>query len=176
MKDELCESNLVRKLKGVQARLILLKNECSEEQMNNLSRRRLYSEVELLRIETTDIKESSLNETNIENDDSLSSLYYEIDKLSSSLDLRFVKRDCHWYDIIDEVIRCIGVWLCLITFATTLALPMIIYRNIDILLVRKGIISPYYQITAMTRMFIGKLVLILSGIALSTEGLDINQF
>eukprot|EP01041_Mallomonas_annulata_P013798 gene13798-29341_t len=169
--QNLCDNKGNPDMDKIRENIDQIRNAC-DKKLNNIERRKLHADVELLRISFLDAQKKLLGE----NGDCFLPIFEELDKLVHMLDLPFVDRNGHWYDVIDEIIRCIGVWLCLVTFATTCALPLISLRFLDGVLVSLGILSPYYQITVLTRRFIASLILSLSGIVLSVEGRDRIHF
>jgi len=143
------------------------------QDLSNSSKRRLYSDVELLRIDILDAR-SSVN--NVELVAAYSAMLDELDSLIPSLELRYIKREHHWYDLIDAAIRHFGAWCCFFTFATTVSLPLIVMRQIDYLLVSLNLLSPYYQPTILMRKFIAFMIFRVSGLTVTTEGLDPTWF
>jgi len=79
--------------------------------------------------------------------------------LGYQLNLDFVKRKRKFYDIFDEIIRFLGVWMCLVTFASLLSLPLIIFKYVDYFLVEHKVISPLWQVTNKIKQFIAKSIL-----------------
>jgi 1-acyl-sn-glycerol-3-phosphate acyltransferase len=71
---------------------------------------------------------------------------------------------------LDSLLRFAGVWMCLMTFSVVTALPSIAVKPIDLLLVRLGLLSPFYQLTVLTKRFISLLVIWISGIELDVVG------
>jgi len=159
-----------------------LKKEPTKETINIL-KRCIYSDVELLRIKIEEFKNAQrlnvpnviLSPNNI-SDEKFEEFNNELDSLGKLLKLDFVKRKWNFYDIFDEIIRLIGVWMCLVTFASILSLPLIIFKYVDYFLVDHKFISPLWQVTNKIKQFIAKSILCLSGISLTVEGSDKISF
>ena len=165
--------NIVEQIKTLKKRVDELK---STDKNLHVQKRVLYSEIELTKMEIEDFLSMNTAVDNCSRIENIDRIISELNALACSLELGYVKRDRHFYDIIDDIFRLIGVWMCLVTSAIIFALPMIILKNIDSLLVRMKVLSPYYQITGMTKRMIAHAILCVSGIDLSTEGLDLGKF
>ena len=117
----------------IQSQSIINANKTANETINIL-KRCIYSDVELLRIKIDEFKNSrNLNVTNATvlplpiSDEKFEEFSNKLDSLGNQLNLDFVKRKWKFYDIFDEIIRLLGVWMCLVTFASLLSLPLIIF-------------------------------------------------
>lgn len=131
----------------------------------NKLKRELYSDIELLRLNILDRMDRHIEEKDV-------SLLNDLDSLHEFLKLDFVQRRKRWYDAGDDWLRLTAVWLCLITFASTVSLPLIALKNIHSLFVYFGFELPHYQLITPVKQLIARLVLQLSGISLSVDGMD----
>ena len=129
--------------------------------LSNYDKRIMYSKVELCRYS---IRHSSIAE------DVAEELNSQLDVISSSLNLSYMKPNVHWFDIMYEWLRLVVVWEILITAALVLSIPMIIVRLVDIVFVGLGLGSPYTALSSFFRMKICKAILLTSGVVLHVEG------
>lgn len=112
------------------------------------------------------------------NDKELLLLKEKIEAQSKLMKLGYVKRKNAnvILDITDQLIRLIAVWLFLITSATFIAIPCILLSSIDYFLVQANIISTKYQFANLSKIFVSKVIIKLSGIHLVVEGYDEKSY
>lgn len=149
----------------------------SEVGISNSMKRELYSDIEILRLNILDHMDYIVEKdsSSLQSISEMKCLLEEMDSLICSLSLNYVQRTKHWYDVLDVWLRLAAVWLCLITFASTVSLPLIALKNIDSLAISVGIPLPRYQVTTIVKQFIAQMVMRVSGISLSVEGLERSQ-
>lgn len=143
--------------------------------MSNHLRRLYYARSELLKIEIGDLIRDSESDSFI--DDSLAFL----NGVSENMELSYVSRPCSSIlifilDKMDELIRFLGVWSCIIVSAVFLAIPCILIKPLDYYFLRRGIITPFQQISVLVKRFIAGSIILLSGISLVTENIDLSSF
>jgi hypothetical protein len=110
-------------------------------------------------------------------------LQAQIDDLtttSKSLRLKFNKKKSNiLFKIIekmDEAIRTVASYSFLMLASFFLVLPSILFRPVDSLLVKLGVISSKYQVSILTKCFIAMSIIKLAGIDLVVEGMDADLF
>lgn len=135
----------------------------------NVLKRILYADCELLRMDIEIEKEFLNSDTGTQMDSELKS-YCEL------LNIGTVKRKGHWLDVFDEILRLISVCFCLISFAVFFAVPSIFLYPVDKILLRYGLVDRSYQSTVLIKRLIGKFIILLSGIDVHVQGLDENTF
>lgn len=159
-KESILNHGFLSKVKNLESKII-------NKTLSNYEKRLLYSNVELLRL---DIEEASLSSAEKHE------LSLELEKLIPLLKLCYIQRRKHWTDVIDEVIRSLAVCIVLIFFGTVVSIPMLLVKNLDYLLVGAGVMSPFFQISEMTKMFVGRTCLAIVGIFVTIEGVDATKF
>lgn len=137
---------------------------------NNI-RRKLYSHIELLRLDL----EKLVLDSKIDDNAARESLNI-MDTLISKLDLVPVTRPIQWWHPIDYAFRAIGVSMGLATFGTFCALPMILLRPVDIFLVQNKIITPDMQASEWLKRSICRVLLSMAGVHVVVEGLSPKTF
>ena len=147
--------------------------------LTNRERRVFYARSELLKIRIEDLNKSSDKEDKKE-DVSLDNDISELQEISDSLKLSFVTHGgsliTTLFEKIDELLRFVGVWTCIIVGAVFLAVPSIIIKQLDYILLYRGIISPFQQFSVLAKRFMNYSVLALSGISLVVDGMDLKYF
>mmetsp|Transcript_27841 Transcript_27841/g.26672 ORF Transcript_27841/g.26672 Transcript_27841/m.26672 type:complete len:424 (+) Transcript_27841:111-1382(+) len=143
--------------------------------ISNHSRRLYYARSELLKFEIGDMIKDTESDSFI--DESLAFL----NGVSEEMKLSFVSRPCSSIlvfilDKIDELTRFLGVWSCIVVSAVFLAIPCILIKPLDYFLLYRGIITPFQQISVLAKRFIAGSIILLSGISLVTEDMDLTYF
>jgi uncharacterized membrane protein len=143
--------------------------------ISNHSRRLYYARSELLKFEIGNLIKDSESDSFI--DESLVFL----NGVSEEMKLSYVSRPCSSIlffilDKIDELIRFLGVWSCIVVSAVFLAIPCILIKPLDYFLLYRGIITPFQQISVNAKRFIAGSIILLSGISLVTEDMDLAYF
>jgi hypothetical protein len=151
-----------------------IKSNTSKITSNHL-RRLYYARSELLKIEIGDLIKDSENDSFI--DDSLAFL----NGVSENMELSYVSRPCSSIlifvlDKMDELIRFLGVWSCIVVSAVFLAIPCILIKPLDYYFLSRGIITPFQQISVLAKRFIAGSIVLLSGTSLVTEDMDLSSF
>jgi 1-acyl-sn-glycerol-3-phosphate acyltransferase len=136
---------------------------------DNVTKRTLYAECELLRMDIEDDKTFAGSERGKSMDEELLT-YLKL------LSIATTKRKSRWFDILDETIRLASVCFCLMSFAVFFAVPSILLGPVDRILLRYGLVDRHYQITLLIKKIIGKAILLLSGIDVAVEGLTADTF
>lgn len=134
---------------------------------DNLTRRALYSDVELLRL---DIIESGIP------DDKREGLYNKLDDLASGLALRPLARNERWWTTIDYTYRFIGLVALFITTGAFFSVPLFVLQSVDSVLIKVNLLSPSNKLSEMLKRFIAKWFVLVSGVTLTVDGLDPSYF
>jgi 1-acyl-sn-glycerol-3-phosphate acyltransferase len=142
--------------------------EVAGKDTDNHFKRVMYSKIELLRL---DIEESSNIDVEFKN-----RTFEELNSISQQLNLRPAQRSTNFIMKIDKILRILSSWTSLVTAATLLTIPMIILKEIDGYLVDKKIITPTEQLAEKVKRFIGKIILMTSGVCLRVEMEDPNCY
>lgn len=150
----------------------------SEKNLPNYEKRKLYSKIELLLLDLRQVMEKSTNgEIDVKK---LESQIKTLESLSSQLPLDYVNRNFSSLGlVIDKLygfIRFFAVWVFLAVASVFIALPCLFLKPLDLFLVKYGLISPTSQITIMSKCFIARTIIKLSGVSLITQGLDYDTF
>lgn len=132
----------------------------SSRNQSNIWRRKLHSDVELLKID--------VEESNIDNPE----LATKLNELSSSLRLIPIKRPKKWFDFIEIALRFCGVSCSFFFFGTFFSLPILFIRMIDIMTNQ----DPFAYYSERLKMFIVWSFLFQSGIDVKVEGLKNEYF
>lgn len=139
--------------------------------VSNNIRRKLYSHIELLRLELEDLV------TDSKIDDRTARESFNImDTLISKLDLVPITRDFQWWYPIDYAFRAFGVLMGFATIGAFCALPMILLRPMDIYLVKNKIIQSDMQASEWLKRSICRLILSMAGVHVVVEGLSSKTF
>ena len=77
---------------------------------------------------------------------------------------------------LDELVRLLAVWIMLTICSIFVAIPCILLTPIDYLLVKCGIISVYWQISVVCKLFLSRMILRASGIQLEIQGMKTEHF
>lgn len=150
------------KIDSIQKELSNLKN------IINHNRRVIYSKVELLKL---DIEEDSkLNTSEKEK------LNEELCVMSKALNLELLPRRRNILTAIDDGIRFFAALSTLATAACICALPMVLLKEIDKILVSKNLIHPTYKLSEYVKRFIGRCVYRSAGVQLEIEFEDSNAY
>lgn len=173
--------------KKLDAKLAALKREVAASTADlekcmtgNSIRRKLYSKVELLRLEYEECYERHAQERS---KDSGAAAYAEMDALGKSLRLvplnttrnkiRRASFPMMLWRTIDMAIRFVGICLGFVTVGAFLSLPIIVLQVVDNgLFMRLGLVTSYTQFSERIRRAVGRFFLLLSGIFITVEGLD----
>lgn len=125
----------------------------------NVGRRKIHADVELLRLDAND---PTFDE--------------RLDVLVSKLSLIPLKRKASLLLKLDSILRFCGLVSCFLTFASVLALPMLMLKPLDDYLVKKNVISANKMGSEIIKRFIGKVILQVYGMSYMAEGRDIKFF
>ena len=130
---------------------------------DNVMKRRLYAESELLRM---DIDEDSAFAQGVEG----LRIKNELGKYNESFNITATKRLKRTYDILDEIIRLSAACFTLMTTAVFFSIPIIIINPLDFLLMKLKIISSSEQkIAKKLKQMIAEYILLVSGIEMVVE-------
>jgi 1-acyl-sn-glycerol-3-phosphate acyltransferase len=142
--------------------------------LSNKQKRVFYARNEILKIRFEDLKNENTSTPVTEVDIS------NVTALSNELNLSYVRYGGSILIVliekVDELLRFVGVWSCIIIGAVFLAIPSIIIKQLDYFLLYRGIISPFNQFSVLAKRFLNYAVLALSGISLVVDGMDLNYF
>ena len=116
--------------------------------LNNINRRSLYADAELIRCDIDEHRSS------LSNDDS-ASLHADIDALTSQLSLVAVPPPSSLMYRIDATFRFISITTAFITFGIFLSLPLIALQILDKLLFKLRLLPRGVQIAEKVRKFFG---------------------
>ena len=150
--------------------LKLISDASAIDAMDNETRRILYSELELLKL---NIEE---NDRNYFASHEGVSLVEEIDEYTKKLNLDFMKREQRWWSTLDELVRFVGVWVLIITFAFFFSLPVICLSTLDRQLTRLGVLTRRQHMAPYMKRAMARTVLVVSGIHLTAQGLTDEHF
>ena len=145
----------------------------NNDDFNELNRRKraAYGMVELLRMNLESDEANNINQS-----EEGQELLEEMKRFASDLNLGYVERDNNWWNIVDEMIRCIAIWLTLVTYGITLALPCICLLPLESLLISMHIIHSRNALSTLIRKLVAHTAIAVSGITLTIEGLDDDLF
>jgi 1-acyl-sn-glycerol-3-phosphate acyltransferase len=142
--------------------------------LSNKQKRVFYARNEILKIRFEDLKNENTSTPVTDVDIS------NVTALSNELNLSYVRYGGSILIVliekVDELLRFVGVWSCIIIGAVFLAIPSIIIKQLDYYLLYRGIISPFNQFSVLAKRFLNYAVLALSGISLVVDGMDLNYF
>ena len=142
--------------------------------LSNKEKRVFYARSEILKIRFEDLKNENTSTPVTDVDIS------NVTALSNELNLSYVRYGGSILVVLiekmDELLRFVGVWSCIIIGAVFLAIPSIIIKQLDCFLLYRGIISPFNQFSVLAKRFLNYAVLALSGISLVVDGMDLNYF
>lgn len=136
---------------------------------SNHDRRVLCAEVELFRIKLETTAPRS-DEEKVTQNAQLS----EIDAMLNAISLK--KEKHYWYDNIDRWICGITGWVWLLTATCFLTPPVMLIKPLDVMLVKKGMLSPHSQISEHIQKFIANVMLLISGADLTVIDGDVDAF
>jgi 1-acyl-sn-glycerol-3-phosphate acyltransferase len=139
----------------------------SSASCSNATRRSLYSDVELFRldIENSNISEEKRNE-----------VFSELTKLSARLDLHPKTRRAFWWRSLEDAVRFTGLFSLFLFSGVFLSLPLIGLKIVDTIFININLISPKNKISDKFRRFIGKWFVIVSGVTATIDGLEEDCF
>ncbi len=145
----------------------------SNSDCNELNRRKraAYSMVELLRMNLESDEAKNINQS-----EEGQELLEEMKKFASDLNLGYVERKNNWWNIVDEITRCIAIWLTLVTYGITLALPWICLLPLESMLISMHVINSRNALSTIFRKLVANTAIAVSGITLIVEGLDDDLF
>lgn len=148
--------------------------ESNHDFLSNKQKRVFYARNEILKIRFEDLKNENAGTPVTDVDIS------NVTALSNELNLSYVRYGGSILIVliekVDELLRFVGVWSCIIIGAVFLAIPSIIIKQLDYYLLYRGIISPFNQFSVLAKRFLNYAVLALSGISLVVDGMDLNYF
>jgi hypothetical protein len=139
-----------------------------DENCTNHTRRCLYSDVELTRIDlelSTQIPEPQRE-----------AFHKELTELGKKLSLRSVYRKSAWWRPLDYAFRFVGLNALFFTSGAFFSLPILAARSLDNLLIKLGLLSPKYKLSEMMKLLITKGFVLVSGVALTVDGIQNNPF
>lgn len=139
-----------------------------DKSCTNHTRRCLYSDVELIRIEL----ELSTLIPKAEQE----AFHQELTELGKRLSLKSVYRKPAWWRPLDYTFRFIGLNALFFTSGAFFSLPILAARSLDNLLVKLGLLSPKYKLSEMMKLLITKGFVLVSGVALTVDGIQNNPF
>ena len=130
---------------------------------NNLVKRQLYVELELLKLDIEEHIEKP-NENKLKN--SVTGILEEIGKLQKQLPLTQVRYKRTILKLIDEIVRLLAIWMMLVTGAVFLVIPCLLLTPFE------SFVSTYilrlkgrHHIAAYIKVFISDYVLTVAGIS-----------
>lgn len=136
---------------------------------DNQTRRSLYSDVELIRLDL----EADLSI----GDEKRKELNQLLDFLGNRLSLQSLRRPRHWWRHLDLAYRFIGLTALFITSGIFFSLPIIALSAVDSLLIRLEIISPRHKLSEIAKVWlVGKAFILISGVSVTIDGLDQKPF
>ena len=142
--------------------------------LSNKERRIFYARSEILLINFAKFAKSVQG---IQDNDVIVS---DLLKISTEFNLSYVTHGGSFLTIIleklDELVRFLGVWSCIIVGAVFLAVPSIIIKQIDYFLLHHGIITPFNQFSVLAKRYMNYAVLALSGISLVVDGMNLEYY
>ena len=122
---------------------IILTKKVGKEGLSNTEKRIFYARSEILKIKFDDLRTKYDDVSVIENNIS------ELVLISNDLNVSYVIDGGNFIIVIieklDELMRFLGVWSCIIIGAVFLAIPSIIIKQLDYFLLYRGIITPFNQ-------------------------------
>lgn len=139
----------------------------------NALKRAAYSAVELLRLDLKEEMETSEDGNNEEREEVLAAMTEFANK---ELRLDFINRDKHWWDKLDELVRACAVWLCLAVFAVTFALPIILIRPFEDVLITMRLLPGKWALSNMCKWMLAHLLMIMSGVKMNITGASDETF
>jgi hypothetical protein len=151
-------------------RLRLAVEEAHVEDKNctNQTRRCLYSDVELTRID--------LELTNLIPEAQRERFDQMLTELGKKLSLRSVDRKPAWWRPLDYSYRFIGLLALFFTTGAFFSLPILAVRSLDNLLISLRVLSPRYKLSEMMKILVGKAFVLVSGVDATVDGLQNNPF
>ncbi len=132
----------------------------------NISRRKFYSAVELLRIDLETIEER------IDNIDEIRTISSKMNNMIHKLRLVPVKRKDTWFTPIEVCLRFLGVCGAFVFFGTFVSLPILAIRVIDISMNA----DPFNYLSEKLKHVVLSIFLFLSGIKVEVQGLKESFF
>lgn len=142
--------------------------------LSNKERRIFYARSEILSINSSKLAKNGLDIK----DNNL--IFNELLKISTEFNLSYVTHGGSFLTIflerLDELVRFLGVWSCIIVGAVFLAVPSIIIKQIDYFLLHRGIITPFNQFSVLAKRYMNCAVLALSGISLVVDGMNLEYY
>lgn len=147
-------------------------NSClqSPNDLTNVIRRRLYSDIELIKLDLLDHFAGKPLTASTQD------VIQKIDNLAAKLDLTPIQRELAWWEPIDIIFRAVGVIVSICSVGMFLALPIILLRPLDYFLVRNGLIYPINQFSETLKRFAARLILTVAGVVTEVEGLQFKTF
>jgi len=139
----------------------------------NALKRATYSEVELLRLDMEEEMDTGDDGKNEEREAVLAAM---TEFTNNELPLDFVHRDKCWWDKLDELVRACAVWLCLSAFAITLALPIILIRPFEDIVINMGLLPSKWALSNVCKWTVAHLLMIMSGIKMKVKGASDETF
>jgi 1-acyl-sn-glycerol-3-phosphate acyltransferase len=130
----------------------------------NIRRRKLYSAVEMLRIE--------LEAVNDKDTESIDQVTATMNQLIQKLRLVPVKRQDSWFTPIEICLRFLGVCGAFIFFGTFVSLPILMVRVVDLAMNA----DPFNYMSEKMKHFVTSTMLFLSGIEVEVQGLKKEYF
>ncbi len=157
--------SLVETCRKLEAQVLKELHEATVNKLDNIRRRVLYSDLELIRL---DIFEAALEEANSTNDVKADETYARIDELLKMLKLVPIKRPRQWWAPLEVILRFIAVSTSFMLVGSFCSLPLLLMRAVDQL--RQADAFNYWSETFKRK--IAWYFLFQSGIDATVEGLD----
>jgi hypothetical protein len=134
--------------------------------LNNKNRIKLYSELELCKLEVSQEDGISSSQSN-----------EEIEQYTSQLSLLYQNNGLiGWWHNVDEIIRLLCVCITLILFSVVMVIPCTMLLFIDYCVVDKlGLLPSCFKINLLVKRAIGNLLLLMAGIVLVVEYPNFND-
>ena len=136
---------------------------------DNVLKRKLYAESELLRM---DIEQNTTFAQGVEG----LRIKNELGKYNETFNITATRRTKRFYDMLDEIIRLSAACFTLMTTAVFFSIPIIFINPLDYLLVRFNIISSDYKIAKLLKQKICQFILLVSGIEMVVNIQDTETF
>ena len=136
---------------------------------DNVIKRKLYAESELLRM---DIDENPTFAQGVEG----LRIKNELGKYNDTFNITATRRAKRIYDILDEILRLSAACFTLMTTAVFFSIPIIFINPFDYLLERFNLISSDQKIAKKLKQMICQFILLVSGIEMVVDIKDLDTF
>lgn len=163
----------VEKIEKEFQELVELDKEMSSK--SNADRRNIYARGQLLVMDIEDAsKDGVISPESQEKIEKLEA----ISKNSKLVRIRTKRNNglVHFFDTITGTIRTTAVVIFLLLSGIIVALPCVMLRPLEYVLLKVGVMSPHNRLSVLTKKFIGGMILLLAGIEVIPEGLQVDKF